>query len=97
MKHQIQISRRDFLKTAAVTTAVAMPLLIPRHVLGDAAQPGANDTVKVALIGLGGRCTGIYPHEIKPVAGLKVVAVSDLLQPRINSFMKRYNGDFKPE
>ncbi|MDR1140273.1 MAG: twin-arginine translocation signal domain-containing protein, partial [Planctomycetaceae bacterium] len=78
-KHQNPMSRREFLRnTAAITTAagaVASPLLIPRHVLGDASQPGANETVKVALIGLGGRCTGIYPHEVKPVAGLKVVAV----------------------
>ncbi|MDR2439019.1 MAG: Gfo/Idh/MocA family oxidoreductase [Planctomycetaceae bacterium] len=98
-KHQNPISRRNFLKTAAAatTTASSLPLLIPRHVLGDTTHPGANDTVKVALIGLGGRCTGIYPHEVKPVAGLKVVAVSDLMQPRIDSFMKRYNGDFKPE
>ncbi|MDR3196827.1 MAG: Gfo/Idh/MocA family oxidoreductase [Planctomycetaceae bacterium] len=97
MKHQNQISRRDFLKTAAVTTAVAMPLLIPRHVLGNATQPGANDTVKVALIGLGGRCTWLYQSDVKPVAGVKVVAISDLMQPRIDAFMKRFEGDFKPE
>ncbi|MDR0336322.1 MAG: Gfo/Idh/MocA family oxidoreductase [Planctomycetaceae bacterium] len=98
--HQHTISRREFLRNAtAVTTAgvVASPFLVPRHVLGDATQPGANDTVKVALIGLGGRCTGLYPHEIKPVAGLKVVAISDLVQPRIDSFMKRYAEDFQPE
>ncbi|MDR2641528.1 MAG: Gfo/Idh/MocA family oxidoreductase [Planctomycetaceae bacterium] len=97
-KHEI--SRREFLQNgAAITTvvgAVAAPMLIPRHVLGDATQPGANDTVKVALIGLGGRCVGIYGGEVKPVAGLKVVSVSDVLQSRINRFMNRFK-EFKPE
>jgi predicted dehydrogenase len=96
MKMQKDFSRRDFLKAAAVTGSVASPLLIPRHVLGDENQPGANDTVKVALIGLGGRCTGIYPHDVKAAKGAKVVAVSDILQPRVDRFMNRYK-DFTPE
>jgi predicted dehydrogenase len=96
MKLQNKLSRRDFVKTAATAT-IAVPFLIPRNVLAQNGQPGANDTVKVALIGLGGRCRGIYGSEVKPVAGLKVVAVSDLMQPRINNFMNRYKDDFKPE
>jgi predicted dehydrogenase len=87
--------RRDFLKTA-VGAAISAPLVIPRTVLAQTGQPGANDTVKVALIGLGGRCSGIYPQEIKPVAGLKVVGICDFWTKRVTDFMKRYN-DFKPE
>ncbi|MGL4595451.1 MAG: Gfo/Idh/MocA family protein [Thermoguttaceae bacterium] len=95
MKHNYKTSRRHFLKSGVI--AVASPLLIPRHVLGNVNQPGANDTVKVAIIGLGGRATGIYPSDVKPAAGLKVVGVSDLFPPRITSFMQRYGDDFKPE
>ena len=88
-------TRRQFLASAGI--AVASPLIIPRNVLGQDGKPGANDTVKVALIGLGGRCTGIYPNEIKAAADLKVVAVCDFWPKRISDFIKRFDGDFKPE
>ena len=89
-------TRRRFLKTAGAV-AVAAPLVLPRHLLAQSGVTGPNDTVKVALIGLGGRCTGIYPDEIKPAAGLKVVAVCDFWPKRIKDFMNRFPGDFKPE
>lgn len=86
------------MKTAALaTTALSSPLVIPRSVLGQDGKPGANDTVKIALIGLGGRCAGIYPREIKAAAGAKVVAICDFWPTRVTNFMKRYEGDFKPE
>ena len=88
-------TRRQFLSAAGV--AVAAPLIIPRSVLGQGGSPGANDTVKVALIGLGGRCSGIYPNEIKPAAGLKVVSLCDFWPTRVTDFMKKFDGDFKPE
>ena len=88
-------SRRQFLGAASV--AVASPFLIPRTVLGQGNSPGANDTVKVALIGLGGRCTGIYQPDVKPAAGLKVVSICDFWPKRLDDFAKRFSGDFKPE
>jgi len=90
-----KFSRRQFL--AAASVAVASPLVIPRSVLGQGGSPGANDTVRVALIGLGGRCTDIYPSAIKPAAGLKVAGICDFWPKRITDFMKRFDGDFKPE
>jgi predicted dehydrogenase len=88
-------SRRQFLATASV--AAASPFIIPRNVLGQAGRPGANDTVKVALIGLGGRCMGIYPNNVKPVAGLKLVGVCDFWTVRPKSFLEKYPDDIKPE
>ncbi|MDR1479880.1 MAG: Gfo/Idh/MocA family oxidoreductase [Planctomycetaceae bacterium] len=88
-------TRRQFL-AASAAAAVATPLIIPRSVLGTPDTPGANDTVKVALIGLGGRCTGIYPSDIKAAKGAKVVAINDILQTRVDRFMNRYK-DFTPE
>ncbi|MCL2710549.1 MAG: Gfo/Idh/MocA family oxidoreductase [Planctomycetaceae bacterium] len=90
-----RFSRRQFLAAAGV--AAAAPIIIPRNVLGQGGSPGANDTVKVALIGLGGRCMGIYPNEIKPAAGLKVAGVCDFWPVRVKSFMDRYPNDLKPE
>ena len=88
-------SRRQFLATASM--AAASPFIIPRSVLGQGGNPGANDSVKVALIGLGGRCLSIYPNEIKPAKGLKLVGISDFWSARIKTFMDRYPNDLKPE
>ena len=91
-------NRRQFLTAmSAVAATVAAPLILPRHLLAQSGTPGPNDTVKVALIGLGGRCSGIYPGEIKPVAGLKVAAICDFWPKRVTDFMRHFNGDFKPE
>ena len=89
-------TRRCFLKTAGAV-AIAAPLVLPRHLLAQSGTTGPNDTVKVALIGLGGRCSGIYPNEIKPAAGLKVAAICDFWPKRVTDFMNRFKDDFKPE
>jgi len=88
-------SRRKFLAAAGV--AVASPFLIPRSVLGQGNSPGANDTVKVAMIGWGGRCRGIYEPDIKPAAGLKVVGMCDFWPLRVKEFMNKYPNDLKSE
>ena len=47
------ISRRRFLKGTALaaTSAFAVPTIIPRHVLGSATAPGANDQIVVGSSG----------------------------------------------
>ena len=45
-------NRRRFLETAVATSAAA-PFIIPRHVLASDGNPGANDRIKVGIIGLG--------------------------------------------
>jgi len=79
-------TRRQFL--AVSTAAVAAPLIIPRSVLGSLQAPGANDTVKVAVVGLGGRYNGIHNSAVRPAKGAKVVAVCDFFKPRVDSFLK---------
>jgi len=100
MKSSSHSTRRKFLKssTAATLGLFAAPHLIPRSVMGQNGQPSANETIKIALIGLGGRCTELY-REIKasPTSPVKVVAINDLMQPRIDNFMRRYQGDFTAE
>ena len=50
-------SRRRFLKGTALAaaSAFAVPTIIPRHVLGSATSPGANDQIVVGVIGMGMR------------------------------------------
>lgn len=84
------ISRRSFIEGLSLTAAaVAAPVLIPRHVLAAPSRPGANETVCVGMIGLGGRGRGIYGSSCKPAAGLKVVAVCDYFRPKMEAFFKK--------
>jgi len=51
-KHCASLSRRELVGTAA---AVAAFTFVPRHVLGAAGQPSANNKLNIAGIGVGGR------------------------------------------
>lgn len=81
------LSRRDFLK-AAVASA---PLLISAKALG-LNRPGANETVNIGLIGLGGRCRQMT-ETCSHIPQVRIAAVCDCFKPRVDSFMK----DMQPE
>ncbi|MDR2171573.1 MAG: Gfo/Idh/MocA family oxidoreductase [Planctomycetaceae bacterium] len=89
-RDQRRILRRDFVKSGVLSAAAFSPLFVPRCVFGDGVNVGANESVKVALIGLGGRCAWLCNHEFPSVSGIKIVAACDLMQPRIDAFMNRY-------
>lgn len=80
------LNRRNFLKT----TAIASAIVIPRHVLAAPGKPGANDTITTAVIGLGGRGSHVYQTSIRPVAGLKTVAVCEIFRPKLDAFMAHH-------
>jgi len=76
------LSRRGFLKAAALTG----PLITSTNAFGQK-KPGANEIVKVGLIGLGGRCKSL----VKPCTKLpqmRVTAICDCFKPRVDEFMK---------
>jgi predicted dehydrogenase len=68
------IPRRDFLKQAAIGTAAFM-LYPPSRVLG------ANDRVRVGMIGVGGRGTDLL-HQILAVPNVDLVAMADIYTRR---------------
>jgi predicted dehydrogenase len=82
-------NRRRFLKTAAWA---AIPLLVPRHVLAQGGNPGANERIKVGVVGLGRRIRQIlnWPKE------MYLQAVCDCNAPQIPSFLNWYK-DAAPE
>ena len=51
--HASAITRRNFLRKSLA--AAAGPMILPRHVLGMAGQPGANDRIVTGHIGIGGQ------------------------------------------
>ncbi len=88
------MKRRNFLRLAASTTAaLSFPLVLPRHVLAAAGQPGPNDRIKLGFIGLGGRARWILKDEALP--GADVVAVADCFLPRLDEAAKVYPASDK--
>ena len=71
------LKRRQFLASGA---ALAVPTIIPRHVLGAPGRPGANDRIMTAVIGTGNRVTGILPAAPKDI---QLIALADCDRSRM--------------
>jgi len=68
----MSITRRTFLRgSMAATAGAAMPAVCASAVLG------ANNEIRVAVVGCGGRGTGAHAPRMQTQAGVKVVAVCD--------------------
>ncbi len=80
-------SRRQFLsRTAVGATALALPTVIPRHVLGDDRVASANERVNVGYIGCGRRSNQLRGLP----ADAQIVAVADCNLPRAEADAARY-------
>lgn len=85
------VSRREFLgtaarSTAAATTIAAFPFVASRNVLG------ANDRLGVGFIGVGGRGqnhVGIVEGLINQGAALRIVGISDTYGPRMRAVAEK--------
>jgi myo-inositol 2-dehydrogenase / D-chiro-inositol 1-dehydrogenase len=87
-------SRREFLTTSGRITAAsaltlgAVPLV---HAAG-------SDTIKVALVGCGGRGTGAVVNALSTKSGpTELVAMADVFEPRIQSSLKRLSEGFSAQ
>ena len=78
------LTRREFVKTTAVTTGVLLgaPLV---HAAG-------SDTIRVGLIGCGGRGTGAATQALDADAGVELVAMGDMFEDRLLSSLERLRG-----
>jgi predicted dehydrogenase len=74
--------RRDFLRGSAATAAgVAALQLLPAQ----SAFAAGSDTIKVGLIGCGGRGTGAAKDAVVGSPGVEIVAMGDLFPDRLQS------------
>ncbi|HNE27716.1 MAG TPA: twin-arginine translocation signal domain-containing protein, partial [Saprospiraceae bacterium] len=87
-KHQP--SRREFLKTTAALTGGAMLSGMP---LAQAAQSLTDDTIKIALIGCGGRGTGAAMQALLTKQNVKLVAMADVFRNKIDEAYKSLTAD----
>ena len=93
-KVETAVTRRSFLKntsTAVAGGALLGALPIERFALG--ASPG--DTIRVALIGAGGRGRGAAAQALSTTGDVKLVAVADAFQNSLESGLKQVQNAFK--
>jgi len=75
-------SRRDFLK-ASVTAAAMGGLAISRS-----AHAAGDETIKIGMIGSGGRCSGAARESMAAGPYVKLVAMCDVFQDRVQAHRK---------
>ncbi len=80
---QSAASRRDFLK--ASTVAAAGGSALTGLGLASNAHAAGSDTIKVGLIGCGGRGTGAAEQSVSSAPNVKLVAMGDMFQDRVDA------------
>lgn len=93
MANQSNQARREFLKTSGLLTGGAMLSTVPGIILPFGAQAAgyhmsANDTIKVALIGCGGRGKGAALQALNTKQNIKIVALADAFRDRLDDAYK---------
>ena len=83
-------SRRDFLKTSALVTG---GMLTPSFLVPGAYAAPANE-LKLAVIGCGGRGTGAVFQAFETGHPIKLVAMADAFQDRLDNSFKAISGKY---
>lgn len=87
-----QPSRREFVKQSSLIAGglIAAPLLSKANYFS-----GADDVIKVALIGCGGRGTGAAMQALLTKQNVKLVAMADAFKDRLDRCYKSLTADSK--
>ncbi|QXU39984.1 Gfo/Idh/MocA family oxidoreductase [Pedobacter sp. D749] len=85
-----QQDRRDFLKATAMLAGGAMLSSIPLA----GAYASGSDTIKIALIGCGDRGTGAAFQALSTKFNIKLVAMADAFQDRLDSSYQSLSSKF---
>src|SRR5688500_5918982 len=83
-------SRRDFVKQ---TSVLAGGLLVLPTLSNANFFSGADDVIKVALVGCGGRGTGAAMQALLTKQNVKLVAMADAFRDRLDSCYKTLTAD----
>jgi len=94
MNHkELRDQRRDFLKTSALVAGGVMINGVAFATGG--AHSSVDDTIKIALVGCGGRGTGAAFQALSTKQNLKLVAMADAFSDRLESAYKELSEKFK--
>ena len=81
-------TRRDFLKTSTAGVALAGTLALAPHV-----HAAGGYTLKVGLIGCGGRGTGAASQALRADPNVKLVAMGDVFEDRLEGSLATLKRD----
>ncbi len=82
MKNEdLRITRRKFVKGSALATGGIMTGILP---VGASAFVAGNETLKLAVVGCGGRGTGAANQALKADPDVELVAMADAFQDRLD-------------
>lgn len=82
-------NRRNFIKSSAAIGAAASAFAVPQVVLG---QRGANDRIRIAMVGLGGRMRS-HIGSLAAIAkqdNIEIVAICDCDQSKLDTAVESY-------
>ncbi len=83
-------SRRDFVKNSTLIAGgiLAAPLMSRANYFS-----GADDTIKIAIIGCGGRGTGAVAQALLTKQNVKLVAMADVFRDNLDKCYNAITGD----
>ena len=87
MMHKQQLSRRDLLKGSALAagTLALSGAVVPL------AQAQGSDTIRVGVVGCGGRGSGAADNCVNSSPGVKIVALADAFPDRMKTLKNKFN------
>ena len=80
-----ETNRRDFLKTSAMTAAVASTATLA---LQSGVYASGDDTIKVGLVGAGGRGSGAAKQALSTEGNVKLVGIADAFEDQAKRAVK---------
>jgi myo-inositol 2-dehydrogenase / D-chiro-inositol 1-dehydrogenase len=93
-KAESSASRRDFLKTSAgavVTSAALQSAIAARSYAGE------DNTIRIGLVGCGGRGTGAATQALSTKGPTKLVAMADVFDDRLKASLGQISSQFSPQ
>lgn len=87
MKLRKNISRRNFIKSAAVVSSF---FIVPRHVLGGKGFVAPNDKIVLGFIGCGKQSAGLQ-RRFFSLPDAQIAAASDCYQAKLDKFIEANN------
>lgn len=93
MDRSTQSNRREFLKSS--TVAALGTGAVAQFGLNNSVFAGGDDTIKVGLVGCGGRGTGAATQALSTNGNVKLVAVGDAFEDNARNVMNGIKGGLK--
>ena len=91
-KYTPQSSRRDFVKTTALFTA---GMMLPSMEIAAMANVFNDKTLKIAVIGCGGRGAGAAVQALRADENVQLVAMADAFEDRLNGSLQSLQKEFE--